>query len=48
MRRHAFVARLYRLIGERRIDVVMAAPDGGVVTPVVASARHSAVELVQM
>ena len=45
--RQAFVARLYRLIGERRIDVVMTAPDGSAVPPVVASAREHSVELVR-
>jgi predicted nucleotidyltransferase len=46
-RRQAFVARLYRLIGERRIDVLMAAPDGGAASAVLASARDHAVELVR-
>jgi predicted nucleotidyltransferase len=46
-RRQAFVARLYRLIGERRIDVVLADRDELSVSSVVASARQHAVELVQ-
>ena len=46
-RRQAFVARLYRLLGERRIDVVVTSP-GAVVAPlVVASARRQAIELVR-
>ncbi len=47
-RRQAFVARLYRLIGERRIDVVVAGPANSADQPVVASARRHAVSLVQM
>jgi len=45
-RRQAFVARLYRLIGERRIDVLLALPGESPVAAVVASARRQAVELV--
>ena len=46
-RRHAFVARLYRLLGERRIDVVVAQPGPpDADPPVVASARRQAVPLV--
>ena len=47
-RRQAFVARLHRLIGERRIDVVVAGPVSPADPPVVASARRHAVPLVQM
>lgn len=46
-RRQAFVARLYRLIGERRIDVVVAGPVTLTDEPVVVSARRHAVALVQ-
>jgi hypothetical protein len=46
-RRQAFVARLYRLIGERRIDVVVAGPASSADPAVVASARRYAVPLVQ-
>ena len=46
-RRQAFVARLYRLIGERRIDVVVAGPVTHTDEPVVVSARRHAVALVQ-
>jgi predicted nucleotidyltransferase len=46
-RRQAFVARLYRLLGERRIDVVVTSPADAVTPPVVASARRQAVELVR-
>jgi predicted nucleotidyltransferase len=45
-RRQDFVAGLYRLLGERRIDVVLAPPAGGPVSPVVQSARQQAVPLV--
>jgi predicted nucleotidyltransferase len=47
-RRQAFVVRLYRLIGERRIDVLIAGAPG--IEPpaeVLASARQRAVALVQ-
>jgi predicted nucleotidyltransferase len=47
-RRQAFVARLYRLLGERRIDVVVASPAAAETPPVVASARRQAVELVRI
>jgi predicted nucleotidyltransferase len=48
-RRQRFVARLYRLLDERRIDVVLdtntdAAP---LAAPVLSAARRQAVELVQ-
>ena len=47
-RRQDFVARLYRSIGERRIDVVVAGLDDGTAAlPIVASAREQAVELVR-
>ncbi|MDZ7592159.1 MAG: nucleotidyltransferase domain-containing protein [Rubrivivax sp.] len=46
-RRQAFVARLYRLLGERRIDVVVSSPAVAVTPPVVASARSQAIELVR-
>ena len=46
-RRQAFVARLYRLLGERRIDVVVSSPSAADTPPVVASARRQAVELVR-
>jgi len=46
-RRQAFVARLYRLLGERRIDVVVTSPAAAMTPPVVASARRQAVELVR-
>jgi predicted nucleotidyltransferase len=46
-RRQAFVARLYRLLGERRIDVVIACPAAADTPPVVVSARSQAVELVR-
>lgn len=45
-RRQAFVARLYRLIGERRIDVLLAVRGAAAEAPVVASARRQAVALV--
>jgi len=46
-RRHAFVAWLYRLLGERRIDVVVAQPGPPHAhPPTVASARRQAVPLV--
>jgi predicted nucleotidyltransferase len=45
--RQAFVARLYRQWGERRIDVLLAGPQGGVPAEVLASARRQAVPLVR-
>jgi hypothetical protein len=47
MRRQAFVVRMYRLLGERRIDVVLGG-DGpaAAAEAVVASARKQAIELV--
>jgi len=47
VRRQRFVARLYRLLDERRIDVVLDAGPAATAAPVVASARQRAVELVQ-
>lgn len=44
--RGAFIARLYALIGERRIDVVLARRGTDDGRPVVASARRRAIELV--
>jgi uncharacterized protein len=45
--RQAFVARLYRLLGERRIDVVVSGlGEADSAAAVLASARHQAVELV--
>lgn len=46
--RQAFVARLYREWGERRIDVLLAGPAGGVPTEVLMSARLQAVPLVRL
>jgi len=48
LRRGAFVASLYRLMGERRIDVVVASPGVSAPSYIVESARRSAIELVQM
>ena len=46
-RRSAFVARLYRSIGERRIDVLLAGPQAlAPPADVLASARRQAIELV--
>jgi predicted nucleotidyltransferase len=46
--RNRFTARLYRLIGERRIDVLVAPPaPPGSVDPVIESARAHAIELVR-
>jgi len=45
--RQAFVARLYRRLGERRIDVLLGGPAGGVPPAVLASARRQAVALVR-
>ena len=45
-RRQDFVAGLYRLLGERRIDVVLAPPGTEPSPPVVQSARRQAVPLV--
>jgi predicted nucleotidyltransferase len=45
--RQAFVARLYRRLGERRIDVLLAGPAGGVPAAVLASARQCAITLVR-
>jgi predicted nucleotidyltransferase len=46
-RRQAFVVRLYRSLGERRIDVVMGgAGPASAAEAVVASARKQAIELV--
>ena len=46
-RRQAFVARLYKLLGERRIEVVVSSPGGHATPPIVASARRQTVELVR-
>ncbi|WP_157267514.1 nucleotidyltransferase domain-containing protein [Azohydromonas aeria] len=43
-RRSRFIARLYRLLDEQRIDVVMADPQGDE-RPVLAAARRQGVEL---
>lgn len=46
--RSAFISKLYRSIGERRIDVVLAAPPALAPPPaVLASARQQAIELVR-
>lgn len=46
--RNRFTARLFRLIGERRIDVLVAPSDpSGTDGPVIASARAHAIELVR-
>jgi hypothetical protein len=44
--RQGFVARLYRRLGERRIDVLPGHPAGGVPQAVLDSARRQAVRLV--
>jgi predicted nucleotidyltransferase len=46
-RRHRLVARLYRLLQERRIDVVLDSPTPGPAQPFAEAARRQAVELVQ-
>jgi predicted nucleotidyltransferase len=46
-RRQRFVARLYRLLDERRIDVVLDADAAPLAAPVLSAARRQAVELVQ-
>ena len=46
-RRQHFVAMLYRLLGERRIDVLVVPEHGHDDRPVVAAARRQAVELVR-
>ena len=46
--RSRFTAHLYRLLGERRIDVLIAAPQFSGPQSVIASARQQAIELVQM
>jgi len=46
-RRQRFVARLYRLLDERRIDVVLDAGPTAAAASVVASARQRAIELVR-
>lgn len=46
--RNRFAARLYRLVGERRIDVLVAPPGpSGSDDPVIASARAHAIALVR-
>lgn len=47
-RRGAFEASLYRLIGERRIDVVVLSPGASALSYIVESARRRAIELVQI
>jgi hypothetical protein len=46
-RRQRFVARLYRLLDERRIDVVLDAGSAVFASPAAASAKQRTVELVQ-
>ena len=46
--RSRFTAHLYRLLGERRIDVLVAEPQFGAEQTVIASARQQAIELVQV
>ena len=46
-RRGAFVASLYGLIGERRIDVVVASPGVSAPQSMVQSARRRSIQLVQ-
>ena len=46
--RNQFTAHLYRLLGERRIDVLVAVPQLSGAQPVIASARQQAIELVQV
>ena len=45
-RRSAFAARLYRLLGERRIDIVMAPAGQPDARPVVDAARREGIELI--
>ena len=45
--RTRLAARLYRLIGERRIDIVLALPGADDTRLIVAEARRQAVELVR-
>ena len=45
--RTRLAARLYRLIGERRIDIVLATPGAADSRLIVAEARRQAVELVR-
>ena len=47
-RRGAFVANLYKLMGERRIDVVVASPGVSAPSDIVESARRRAIELVRI
>lgn len=48
-RRNRFVARLYRLLDERRIDVIVADPDEGAPTEsVVQQARQQGIELARI
>jgi len=47
-RRGAFVANLYKLIGERRIDVVVAISGVSAPSDIVESARRRAIELVRI
>jgi len=46
--RNRFTAHLYRLLGERRIDVLIATPQVSDAGPVVESARRQAVQLVRV
>lgn len=46
-RRSQFVARLYRLLDEQRIDVVVACPSTNGESPVVQAARRHGIELVR-
>jgi predicted nucleotidyltransferase len=46
-RRQRFVARLYRLLDERRIDVVLDTEAAPLASAVLSAARRQAVELVQ-
>lgn len=43
--RRSFVARLYRRLGERRIDVILGGPVAGVPASVLQSARRQALPL---
>ena len=44
-RRSRFIARLYRLLDEQRIDVVVAGASAGGESPVVQAARRDGIEL---
>jgi len=47
-RRGAFVANLYKMMGERRIDVVVASPGVSAPSYLVESAWRRAIELVRI